>query len=360
MHSSTSSAYFAFLYFAFMDGSASAKKFRGLNSTTTQLLAWLLFYLFFLLYMMQKWEHPGFSFWSSTTSTIFYAIAVYANANYLIPAFYKRGKKSMYFAMAVAFLVLLLAMRVGLEYAFMFSLHPNLYGLTFYHFSFDFFTNLLAFLFGILMHIAFDYIKLLKKQDELKTRQAATELSLLKSQVQPHFLFNTLNNIYYLAYTKNEKTAAVISKLSEIMRYFVDEVPKEKVPLSVEIQFLQNYIDLEQIRMQHPARLSFDIQVPDVQVMIPPMLLIPLVENIFKHGIDKIFEDNPVDIVLEHRNGQLVFKTCNKLVKKDTPDKSQVGLANLRNRLQLLFDNNFTLVTTKNNGAFNAMLTFSV
>ena len=106
------------------------------------------------------------------------------------------------------------------EYKILLPLHLKFYSWTLSHFSFVFITNFLAFAFGALLRISIDYLSLLRRQQEMKTRQVATELNLLKAQVQPHFLFNTLNNIYYLAYTKNERTPEVIAKLSDIMRYF--------------------------------------------------------------------------------------------------------------------------------------------
>jgi LytS/YehU family sensor histidine kinase len=202
-------------------------------------------------------------------------------------------------------------------------------------------------------------LSLLQRQQEMKTRQLSTELNLLKAQVQPHFLFNTLNNIYYLAYTKSDRTAEVIAKLSEIMRYFVDEAPKEKVPLSTEIQFLKNYIELEQIRMLHPVKAKFMIEA-DESILLPPMLLIPLVENIFKHGVDKTVEENNVAIKLKRLDQQLVFSTCNQVGPALTDRQNGAGLMNLRKRLAILYGDNFELTTSLENGNFKASLKFSV
>jgi len=343
-----------------MNNSATHTNRLQPKTVKVQLVTWLLFYIFLLLYMMQKWEHPGFGFWSATVGTIFYASAVYGNALLLIPRFYKQHKQGLYFFLSALFLLVLMAVRVGIDYFFLYSLHPTLYGLTSYHFSFVFITNLLAFLFGALLRIAVDHVVLLRRQDEMRAQHAATELAMLKAQVQPHFLFNSLNNIYYLAYTKNERTATVVAKLSDIMRYFVDEAPKENLPLATEIHFLENYIELEQIRMVNRANIQFDINVKDTGMAIPPMLLMPLVENIFKHGIDKTLPENTVSITLEEHNGKLVFTTENGVVQDDTRGTSGQGLANLQKRLALLFGDNYAFKTHVDNNRYTAILTFAI
>ncbi len=144
------------------------------------------------------------------------------------------------------------------------------------------------------------------------------------------------------------------------MRYFVDEAPKEKVPISTEISFLENYIELEQIRMLHRAKISFSISTPDASLLIPPMLLIPFVENLFKHGIDKTLPENIVHITLEQQNGHLIFHTENTFVKNNDKTTGGQGLTNLQKRLDLLFENNFEFNTTANGNCYKAFLKFAV
>ena len=324
-----------------------------------QIAIWAIFYSFLLLYTMQKWEFPRFGFWAATIATVFYFIAVYANASFLIPRFYKQGRHWQYFLFSLLTLAVLLLARMAVEYRILLPLHQKFYSWTLSHFSFVFITNFLAFAFGALLKISIDYLALLRQQEAMKTKQAAAELSLLKSQVQPHFLFNTLNNIYYLAYTKNERTPEVIAKLSDIMRYFVDEAPKEKLPLSTEIHFLKNYIELEQLRMLHPVKLHFPITA-DKSVMIPPMLLVPLVENIFKHGIDKTIKDNEVMIELKMLDGQLQFSTRNSRPVKMANSSGGMGLKNLEKRLDILFNGAYELQTKTENNNFIAILSFPI
>lgn len=324
-----------------------------------QVACWVGFYVFLLFYTIQKWDTVGYSVWAATIAVTSYLVAVYANASWLVPRYF-RSNKFRYFLYAVLLLVALQLARMYIQYEVLLPLHPKFYDWNASHFSFVFITNLLAFIFGGLLRVAVNYLTLLRKQEELKMQQLASELNLLKAQVQPHFLFNTLNNIYYLAYTKNERTAEVVARLSDIMRYFVEDAPKEKLPLQMEISFLKNYIELEQIRMLHQARVQFKQNNIDQSLMIPPMLLIPLVENIFKHGIDKATTINDVVITLEQQDGHLLFSTCNTCHSLENNGKGGVGLTNLRKRLTILYGNDFLLETNKTQESFEVMLKFPV
>jgi sensor histidine kinase YesM len=325
-----------------------------------QVAVWVLFYLFMILYAIQKWDKPVFGFWAVTVATITYLVAVYGNASWLIPRYYQANRRTAYFLYALLLLALLQVLRMYAEYRLLLPLHMMFYNFGLPHFSFVFITNFIAFLFGALLRVSIDHMALLRKQEEMRHQQLASELNLLKAQVQPHFLFNTLNNIYYLAYTKNERTAEVVARLSDIMRYFVDEAPKERVPLLAEIDFLDNYIELEQIRMLHQADIVFDREGVNDSLIIPPMLLIPLVENIFKHGVDKSIEHNDVKIILRQEGRYLLFTTANPCYDVEGNAKNGGGLTNLRKRLALLYGNDFTLTTVKTDRCFTATLKFPV
>ena len=322
-----------------------------------QVILWAIFFVAWALYTNNKWNDNTYGFASTLISIVFYIIAVYSNSLWLMPKFFKEGKIATYLLYATIFLFFLVAVRAYIESMLLMPLHKRFYDLGSPHLSLVFLTTLIAFLFGGLLFVAQNYISLLKKQEEMRMQQITAELDLLKQQVQPHFLFNTLNNIYYLAYTKNERTAEVIAKLSEIMRYFVDEAPKEKVLLSTEIQFLQNYIVLEQIRMLHPVKLDIRIEA-DSSLMIPPMLLIPLVENIFKHGIDKTNTENKVSISLRQTEGKIMVATFNKVNDAKAERTAGKGLQNLRKRLEIIFPGSFELQIKEEENNFNTSLTF--
>jgi sensor histidine kinase YesM len=154
--------------------------------------------------------------------------------------------------------------------------------------------GILIFLLSFIFRIAIAYFDLKRQSEEIIVQKTQAELNLLKSQVQPHFLFNTLNNIYYEAYLEAPRTAALIERLSNIMRYFVDESPKQLVSIGTEVQFIENYIELEKIRIRYDISITFTKEC-DAALSIPPMLLMAFVENVFKHGIDKSSVGNRID-----------------------------------------------------------------
>lgn len=269
-----------------------------------------------------------------------YMLIVYGNAGWLLPAYYGKGRKLLYVLLALLLLFVVAAYRYGLGwwiYNTYFSTKPEpfkwaniLTGLL---------SSLLIYFSSILFYITLHYFRLQEQQQEMQKKQVETELNLLKGQVQPHFLFNTLNNIYFYAQKESPVTASMLERLSHIMRYFVDEAPRPAIALSVELAFLQHYIELEKMRMRYPLEVRWreDATIRDLHV--PPMLLIPLVENVFKHGIDKRRTDNFIDVNLSLESGNLLITVENALVQESPAAGRGTGLQNLRARLQLLFGN---------------------
>jgi sensor histidine kinase YesM len=312
-----------------------------------------------VLYFTQKnrWQ---IGFVTANIFVVFFIVAVYGNANYLIIRFFRENRYWEYGLYSMVFLLLTVFLRMFIEDQLLnrIFIRHTFYGWNYTHFSFLLITQFLAFLFGFLLRISIDYVDLLHTQEILKNKQLMSELNLLKAQVQPHFLFNTLNNIYSLSVTNSPKTAEMIAKLSDMMRYFVDEATKEKVLLDTEIQFLENYIELEQIRMVNPLKLTFINILPDGHFMAPPMLLIPFVENVFKHGINKTLKDNEAEICLRAENKTLYYSVKNRTFNKKT--ESWRSLANLKKRLALLYPDNFSFEAYCKDGYFYASLSFPV
>jgi sensor histidine kinase YesM len=326
-----------------------------------QVLLWAVFYLLLLLYTSHKWDYTLYGVLNATISTFFYLVAAYGNANWLIPSFLKKGKMTSYYVLSIVFLGVLIMGRMVTEWWMLMPLHKTFYGFTWAHFSFDTITLLIAFLFGALIRVTLNYLALLKQKDELLSRQVAAELNLLKAQVQPHFLFNTLNNIYSLSQSGSRQAPAMIAKLSELMRYFIDDSPKDKVPLTTELEFVNNYLELEQIRMLHPLRVNIQVDGNIADVKVAPMLLMPFIENVFKHGVDKTKTDNLLQAELQVCNGKLMYKVVNSLYcENGTALSKGFGLVNLRKRLELLYPGKFNLETRKQDHHFIAELQIPV
>jgi len=181
--------------------------------------------------------------------------------------------------------------------------------------------------------------KILATQLQLKEQ----ELHYLKRQIHPHFLFNTLNTIYGFALKQSKQTPEIILKLSNLLDYILYQVNKPKVSLKEEVLHIQEYIELEKIRFQDTLKVVFNSDQINEEIQIAPMLLIPFVENAFKHGnlVDGFLE---IVVNVEVKNNQLSFFMKNSINEYDSiNEKSGIGLENIRKRLELNYSNNYQL-----------------
>lgn len=294
---------------------------------------------------------------SAIINTCFYALIIYGNIRFLYPGFYQKKRYVFYVAGSVLLLLLAGGGKVYLSlliHSKYFSAAPRLLDVgTYVTF---FLSGITVFILSFIFRLAIAYFLIKQASEEALLQRSQFELKLLRAQVQPHFLFNTLNNMYYEAYLDSPRTALLIERLSDIMRYFVDQSIQETVPLATEVQFLDNYIALEKIRIRPEPAIEFEKQF-DPGVHIPPMLLMTFVENIFKHGIDKIGGCNKITISLLLQNGYLYFHTQNTINRHAGPTKPNgLGLTNLRKRLTILYDGNFELETGNDGEYFTAAL----
>ncbi|KAA9327170.1 hypothetical protein F0P96_18205 [Hymenobacter busanensis] len=174
---------------------------------------------------------------------------------------------------------------------------------------------------------------------QLAAEHAHMQLSLLKAQVNPHFLFNTLNNLYALTLHNSPQSPAVVLQLAELMRYMFSTAPLEHVPLSKEVEHLRHYVELERLRLSQRAVVEFNAQGPFDGQQLPPMLLIPFVENAFKHGVEaatgRVFVT--IDVALQGRELFLVVENSKPAHAEPAPANAGTGLPNVQKRLALLF-----------------------
>lgn len=186
--------------------------------------------------------------------------------------------------------------------------------------------------------------------------KAQAELSFLKAQINPHFLFNTLNNIYSLALTKNEKTASSIMKLSNIMRYVTDDVSQHFVPLQHEVDCIYDFIELQRLRLSKKAQVDFDVKGSLEKKIVAPLLLMTFVENVFKYGISN-HENSTITIQLLADERSITFYCHNKIFKPaGNTQRTGIGIANTKKRLQHLYPNKHLMNITNENGFFSVEL----
>jgi len=197
--------------------------------------------------------------------------------------------------------------------------------------------------------------KILETQLQIKDQ----ELQYLKKQIHPHFLFNTLNTIYGLALKRSERTPEIILKLSNLLDYILYQINKPKVTLNEEVSHIKEYLELEKIRFQDTLIVTFiSDKVPD-EIQIAPMLLIPFVENAFKHGsiIDGFLR---VDIEIKLWSENLSFRIRNSVIKEASESNhSGIGIKNIKKRLDLLYLNNYELNLNHNDNWYEVQLSIS-
>jgi sensor histidine kinase YesM len=278
----------------------------------------------------------------------------YLNAFVLLRFFLFKRRYWQYFTSQIVVLIFIMIMH---QVLFSAIVHKNLFDPR----NFIIF-NLFPYLFILASSIAYrmiiDKVAADKQIKEKETENLKTELSFLRSQVSPHFMFNVLNNMVALARKKSELLEPSLIKLSSLMRYMLYEADEEKVSLEKEIEYLQSYIDLQQQRFGKKVQVDVSLLPLEGNYEIEPMLLIPFVENAFKHGTGMI-ECAQIDIHLYVKNDILYFSVHNRYNGEDeeTKDKtSGIGLTNVKRRLKLLYGQNQSLLITKRDNWFTASL----
>lgn len=213
-----------------------------------------------------------------------------------------------------------------------------------------------VFFYGIVRHI-YQYIKLKQSTKNLLIEKQQAELNYLKSQTNPHFLFNTLNNIYSLARDKSDLAPESILRLSKILRFMLYETSGAYIAIEQELKIISDYIALEQLRYDDSLQVNFNYDVENLKQALPPLLLIPLVENAFKHGVSETRERPFVDIHLSLKQKQLLFQVKNSIeaFTEEQEIKESIGLSNLRRQLELLYKD-FDLSVHKGPSTFTAIL----
>ena len=213
-----------------------------------------------------------------------------------------------------------------------------------------------VFLFGITKHI-YNYIKLTQSAQKLRIEKQQAELNYLKSQTNPHFLFNTLNNIYSLARDKSDLAPESVLRLSKILRFMLYEAGGEYIAIENELKIIGDYIALERLRYDESLRINFNYDIEDMKQALPPLLLIPLVENAFKHGVSETRGNPFIDIHLSVKNRYLVLdvKNSSESFSEQQGIKENIGLSNLRRQLELLYTD-YHLRVQQNNSVFIATL----
>ncbi len=202
-------------------------------------------------------------------------------------------------------------------------------------------------------------VNLWKLNQQLRNERTYAELSLLKSQINPHFFFNTLNNLYGLALEKSDQTPELILRLSGMMRYIIYQGQHDWVSLQDEIDYLNNFIELQHVRFQKRVSVSFNTAI-EQDIKVPPLLFINLIENAYKHGVEKLTDNAYVLINLTVKRQQLTFEIANNYDPTEQNNIIGIGLSNLRKRLMLLYPDKHQLTITDSQNRYHVILVLTL
>ena len=204
----------------------------------------------------------------------------------------------------------------------------------------------------------------IRKIELLEKEKATNELKFLKAQIQPHFLFNTLNNLYALTLAKSDLAPEVVLKLSEILDFILYQSSQSEIPVEKEIELIQSFIDLETLRYGDLIEVTFDHEVDNTSAKISPLILLPFVENAFKHGASGNLEDPTIDVDLKVEKNQLLFSVFNNKPKDEGRKKETlhggIGIKNLKRQLALNYDQKHTLKIQETNQNYHVQLTLEL
>lgn len=283
----------------------------------------------------------------------------YVNKHYLIPQFLSK-KGVVYYGFSMV-LVILLAYPILTQYMRLFPLHQlmveNSYFTQPFHRDRGLFPGLIMIL-SVPVVVALQWFEQNSQIVNLEKEKSATELNLLKQQINPHFFFNTLNNLYALSIVKDRQTPEVILQLSELMRYVIYKGKQDTVALKEEVKYIEDYIQLQQIRLHKNLDFQFTKNIDNEDVAIPPLLFITFVENAFKHGIEPAENDCFLHLQLKSNAQQLMF-ICKNSFEEKNAEPPGIGLENLQRRMALRFPDTHQINYVETKNTFTATLTVS-
>jgi len=295
--------------------------------------------------------------------TFFQAVMYYSNEYCLIPRFFKGYLNRQYFLLNLGFALALSAISAYINYRFITAMHvetPRGEHVYIFFTLFHFILYVITFWFSVSIFVMEKERQSRIEIEKLQREKIETELKFLKMQINPHFLFNALNNIYSLSYAGDKSVPDKISMLSDMLRYVLYDCKSDYISLEKEIEYIRNFIEFQQMKTEVKQNITFTIAQYDPYCQVAPMLLIPFIENGFKHSrIDKE-RDGFVDIRLSQDERALSFTVVNSIPPAHHPAKgatnSGIGIDNVKSRLELLYPGAFRLEVNPEDDTFTVHL----
>lgn len=331
---------------------------------------WLL--VFVLAFPHTLWISVKLSFIVAVLTLASIMTVYYVNQKILIPKLMIKGRKKLYIFSCLLMLIIMINLAAYLETSIYYMIIKDPFsdtfinGLPLYEFKDIFSTSkyvaLLTMSFALSSMVTFGKKakETAKQKEELLSERKTLEARVLKSQINSHFVFNALNNIYSMTYFKDEYTSGYVLKLAQMMRYLMEDCETELTPLNKDIEYIENFIDFQKLRFECAKDISFTCRLKeDTPLAIPPMIFQPLVENCFKHTPLEVDKDSYIHITLDADENRIHFVSENSQpMIKHTPVVKDpgIGIENVKRRLDIYYDNNYQLDISNTPDSFKVEL----
>ncbi|MGR3810502.1 sensor histidine kinase [Jiulongibacter sp. NS-SX5] len=326
---------------------------------------WALYFSFFfyLISFPKRGEEPNYfrAFLDAIMQVTTMAAVSYFNYFVLMPRALKSRKWFLYFVQIVASLALIITLQIWFKREIYIELGDRAFNwLRSFRFVLQH-TSTTIFIVTFIASLRFlqDYFELEAERKEVENQKLQSELRFLKEQINPHFLFNTLNNLYYLAHTNSPNTKDVIAKLSQMMRYMIYEATTDKVPVSREIEYIKNYIALERLRLNEGFPIEVNISGDYDTLTITPLIFITFLENAFKHGVENGDENSWVRVDIDFDSHVCTYEVSNSKPPEDKAVESEssgIGLKNTLRRLNLSYHGRHELIVDETDKKYGVKL----
>lgn len=309
--------------------------------TLFQVVFWIFIASINFLFASNIMSTPS-AFLAGSVITLFLMATFYLNTLWIFPSYFGTDSRIHYFWVSMAMIIIVSVVQVLVEVFLMGPFIDLVRGDFEIPILFVAIRTLVWHSLVYIISLVFLFQERLAQEMTYKKKLAEekldAELELLKNQIQPHFIFNALNNIYSLAYRKAEETPESILKLSEMLRYVLEDNNRDKVQLREEVEYIENYISFKKMKSPHDENIVFDYKDADLSIRLAPMLIIPFIENSFKYSRIEEFPNAYIHIELATRDQQIIFKLKNSVPSGGgAKSGSGLGIKNVQKRLDILY-----------------------
>lgn len=322
-------------------------------------------------YALSEWGYRN-NFWEAILFELLFLpvrlVAVYVNWFVLIPSYLYRNRILVYLLLL---LLLLFALAIAQRYITLYWGYPVFFPewvsttqpiepLVFFRIVQNVVIIVSPVAFSTGIKIFMDWYAEKNRARQLAIEKREAELKYLKSQINPHFLFNTLNNLYGLSIERSQKVPRLILQLSDFLNYSLYESAADQISVAKEMKLIEDFVALETERYEQRVQVNWSIDETALDDLISPLLFVPLVENAFKHGVREALQQAQIDISLQRQGDWLTIQVVNTIPDDGVDDEPGIGLKNLTRRLELLYPGRYTLQAAEEDGIYRARLRLKV